>query len=105
MQYLAGSFFNRHAVTFHTSLYFQLQLLVGIRFQVSFTPLPGCFSPFPLGTMRYRSLTVFSLGPWAARIQTEFLVLRSTWDWVSEGPGFRLRGFHALRLAFPTRFD
>ena len=55
--------------------------------------------------MRYRSLTVFSLGPWAARIQTEFLVLRSTWDWVSEGPGFRLRGFHALRLAFPTRFD
>ncbi len=28
---------------------------VGVRFQVSFTPLPGCFSPFPRGT---RSLSV-----------------------------------------------
>ncbi len=27
-----------------------LRLLVGIRFQVSFTPLSGCFSPFPRGT-------------------------------------------------------
>jgi len=27
-----------------------LRLLVGIRFQVSFTPLLGCFSPFPHGT-------------------------------------------------------
>ena len=27
-----------------------LRLLVGIRFQVSFTPLSGCFSPFPHGT-------------------------------------------------------
>lgn len=66
----------------------KLPLLVSTRFQVCFTPRQGCFSPFPLGTMRYRSLTVFSLGPWAARIQTEFLVLRSTWDWVSRGIGF-----------------
>ena len=29
--------------------------------------------------MRYRSLTVFSLGPWSARLQPKFLVLRSTW--------------------------
>ena len=28
----------------------RLRLLVGIRFQVSFTPLSGCFSPFPHGT-------------------------------------------------------
>ena len=28
----------------------ELRLLVGIRFQVSFTPLSGCFSPFPHGT-------------------------------------------------------
>ena len=28
---------------------------VGVRFQVSFTPLAGCFSPFPRGT---RSLSV-----------------------------------------------
>ena len=31
------------------------RLLVGIRFQVSFTPLAGCFSPFPHGT---RALSV-----------------------------------------------
>ena len=28
----------------------ELQLIVGIRFQVLLTPLPGCFSPFPHGT-------------------------------------------------------
>ena len=35
-----------------------LPLLVSIRFQVLFhsTPLPGFFSPFPHGTVRYRSL-------------------------------------------------
>ncbi len=27
-----------------------LRLLVGMRFQVYFTPRQGCFSPFPLGT-------------------------------------------------------
>ena len=27
-----------------------LSLLVSVRFQVLFTPLPGCFSPFPHGT-------------------------------------------------------
>ena len=32
-----------------------LLLIVGIRFQVLFTPLPGFFSPFPHGTNRYRS--------------------------------------------------
>src|SRR3954454_18706816 len=31
-------------------MYRPLRLLVGIRFQVSFTPLSGCFSPFPHGT-------------------------------------------------------
>lgn len=56
-----------------------LHLLVGTRFQVCFTPRRGCFSPFPLGTFLYRSLNVFSLGPWSARIRTEFHVLRITW--------------------------
>ena len=56
-----------------------LRLLVGTRFQVYFTPRQGCFSPFPLGTVLYRSLNVFSLGPWSARIRTEFHVLRITW--------------------------
>lgn len=56
-----------------------LRLLVSTRFQVYFTPRQGCFSPFPLGTVLYRSLNVFSLGPWSARIRTEFHVLRTTW--------------------------
>ena len=43
-----------------------------------FTPLPGCFSPFPHGTLLYRSSDIFSLGPWSALIQTEFHVLRLT---------------------------
>ena len=55
-----------------------LRSLVGTRVQVSFTPRQGCFSPFPLGTLRYRSSDIFSLGPWSARIQPEFLVLRPT---------------------------
>ena len=33
-------------------------------------PSPGCFSPFPHGTVRYRSLCVARLGQWAARLQT-----------------------------------
>ncbi len=60
---------------------------MGTRFQVYFTPRQGFFSPFPLGTMRYRSLMVFSLGPWSARIQPEFRVLRLTWD---AHPGSRM---------------
>ena len=55
-----------------------LRSLVGIRVQVSFTPLPGCFSPFPHGTLLYRSSDIFSLGPWSALLQTEFHVLRPT---------------------------
>jgi hypothetical protein len=45
---------NRNSLTHYTkgtpSPYLRLRLLVGIRFQVSFTPLSGCFSPFPHGT-------------------------------------------------------
>ena len=37
-------------------------------------PSPGFFSPFPHGTVRYRSLHVFSLGQWAAQLQTRLLV-------------------------------
>ena len=55
-----------------------LRSLVSIRIQVSFTPLPGCFSPFPHGTLLYRSSVIFSLGPWSALLQTEFHVLRPT---------------------------
>jgi hypothetical protein len=45
---------NGNSLTHYTkgtpSLQKELRLLVGIRFQVSFTPLSGCFSPFPHGT-------------------------------------------------------
>jgi hypothetical protein len=41
-------------------------------------PSPGCFSPFPHGTVRYRSRLVGSLGPWAARLPTRLLVSRGT---------------------------
>ncbi len=47
-------------------------------FRSFFTPLPGCFSPFPHGTLRYRSSGVFSLGRWSSRIQAGFLVPRPT---------------------------
>src|SRR3712207_3761108 len=71
---LAGSFFNRHAVTARTLL----RLLVGARFQDLCIPLPGCFSPFPHGTVRYRSSRVFSLGGWSPRLPAGFLVPRGT---------------------------
>ena len=71
---LAGSFFNRHAVTAVTLL----RLLVGARFQGLCIPLPGCFSPFPHGTVRYRSSRVFSLGGWSPRLPAGFLVPRGT---------------------------
>ncbi len=45
---------------------------------VSFTPLPGCFSPFPRGTLRYRSTQVFSLGEWSPLLPTGSLVPRGT---------------------------
>jgi hypothetical protein len=56
-----------------------LRRIAGARFQALFhSPLPGCFSPFPRGTLRYRSCRVFSLGTWSSRFPTEFHVLRRT---------------------------
>ena len=49
-------------------------------------PSPGCFSPFPHGTVRYRSRPVGCLGPWSAQLPTGFHVSRGTRD-----------GCHALR--------
>jgi hypothetical protein len=43
-------------------------------------PSPGCFSPFPHGTVRYRSRPVGCLGPWAAQLPTGLLVPRGTRD-------------------------
>jgi hypothetical protein len=56
-----------------------LQLLVGIRFQVYFTPLIGVLFTFP---SRYLftigQLGVLSLGGWSPHVQTEFHVFRPT---------------------------
>ncbi len=41
-------------------------------------PSPGYFSPFPHGTVRYRSHLVGSLGPWSAPLPTRFRESRGT---------------------------
>src|SRR5437016_9304859 len=43
-----------------------------------FTPRLGFFSPFPHGTLHYRSPRVFSLTLWSARIPPRFRVSRGT---------------------------
>ena len=73
-QRLAGSFYKRHAVT--TESCSDCSWAHGFRY--CFTPLPGCFSPFPHGTMRYRSISVFCLGGWSPLLPTGFLVSRGT---------------------------
>ena len=55
-----------------------LRLLVGIRFQVLFTPLPRFFSPFPHGTSSIGRPAVFRLGWWSTLLPTGFLVPRGT---------------------------
>jgi hypothetical protein len=48
-----------------------LRRIAGARFQALFhSPLPGCFSPFPRGTLRYRSGRVLSLGAWSPQLPT-----------------------------------
>ena len=78
-----------------------LRLLVGIRFQVSFTPLVGVLFTFP---SRYWFAIgrqgVLRLGGWSPHVRTGFHVSRPT-----RGPLTRLpvRGCHPLWPAFPDR--
>jgi hypothetical protein len=78
-----------------------LRLLVGVRFQVCFTPLVGVLFTFP---SRYWCAIgrqgVFRLGGWSPHVRTGFHVPRPT-----RGPNcsIRLRGCHPLRPAFPGR--
>jgi hypothetical protein len=96
---------NRNSLTHYTkgtpSRQLPLRLLVGIRFQVSFTPLVGVLFTFP---SRYSSTIghqgVFRLGGWSPHLQTGFHVSRLTQG--STG-GFRIRGCHPLRPAVPGR--
>jgi hypothetical protein len=48
-------------------------------FRLSFTPLPGGFSPFPHGTLRYRGSVAWSLGWWATQLPARVLVPGGTW--------------------------
>ena len=83
----------------HPSSRTGLRLLVGVRFQVSFTPLVGVLFTFP---SRYWCTIgrqgVFRLGGWSPHVQTGFHVPRPT-----QGPcrTLRLRGCHPLRRTFP----
>ena len=57
----------------------RLRRTAGARFQVLFhSPQPGCFSPFPRGTLRYRSCRVFSLGTWSPPLPAALRVRRGT---------------------------
>ena len=80
-----------------------LRLLVGIRFQVLFTPLPRFFSPFPHGTSSIGRPVVFRLGWWSTLLPTGFLVPRGTL-----GPSplaiFSRTGVSPSALRFPKRF-
>ena len=63
-------------------------------------PSPGCFSPFPHGTLRYRSNWIFSLGTWTPLLPTALacaVVLRIP---VGASP-FRIRDCHPLWSNFP----
>jgi hypothetical protein len=78
-----------------------LRLLVGIRFQVSFTPLVGVLFTFPsryLCTIGRQG--VFRLGGWSPHVQTGFHVPRPT---QGSPKALRLRGCHPLWPAFPDR--
>ena len=57
-------------------------------------PSPGYFSPFPHGTLRYRWVTVLSLGGWAPQLPAGFLVSRGTRVAAAEG-----------HVRFPTGFS
>ncbi len=80
-----------------------LRLLVGTQFQVSFTPLPGCFSPFPHGTgCAIGRQVVFSLGGWSPPDSRGIpRVPRYSGSQPLLRVAFRLRGSHPLRPAFP----
>jgi hypothetical protein len=76
-----------------------LRLLVGVRFQVCFTPLVGVLFTFP---SRYWCAIgrqgVFRLGGWSPHVRAGFHVPRPTRG--STG-ALRLRGCHPLRRAVP----
>jgi hypothetical protein len=67
-------------------------------------PSPGCFSPFPHGTVRYRSLRVSSLGKWAPQLHTGLLVSGATQAPILGQRVCLLPGCHGLWRRFPDVF-
>src|SRR6266511_3826619 len=67
-------------------------------------PSPGCFSPFPHGTLRYRSLRVCSLGRWAPPLHAGLLVSGATQEPRVVRGGRLVLGCHGLWRRFPDVF-
>ena len=67
-------------------------------------PSPGCFSPFPHGTVRYRSLRVSSLGEWAPQLHTGFHVSGATQEPLRPTSACARPGCHGLWRRFPDVF-
>lgn len=67
-------------------------------------PSPGYFSPFPHGTVRYRSLRVCSLGRWAPQLHAGFLVSGATQEPNVVVRTCLLPGCHGLWRRFPGVF-
>ncbi len=96
---------NRNSLTHYTkgtpSPHKRLRLLVGIRFQVYFTPLVGVLFTFPsryLFTIGHQG--VFRLGGWSPHVQTGFHVPRPTQGSLK---ALRIRDYHPLWPTFPDR--
>ena len=89
---VVGSLGKRNAVT---PLARGSNSLFASHFRDYFIPLSGCFSPFPHGTIRYRSLCLFSLGWWSTRIRAGLHVS----DRTQESSAVRSRfGYWALTV-------
>lgn len=73
-------------------------------FRHSFTPLPGYFSPFPHGTLHYRSPDLFRLTRRSWQIHTSLHETRATRvRHPNTINNLHLRDSHPLRSAFPHR--
>ena len=68
-------------------------------------PSPGCFSPFPHGTVRYRSLGVACLGEWAPQLHTTLPVCGATQEQRAASLAIHLPGCHGLWRSVPNCFD
>jgi hypothetical protein len=73
-------------------------------FRHSFTPLPGYFSPFPHGTLHYRSPNLFRLTRRSWQIHTRLHESRTTREHhPNTAVILHLRDSHPLRSTIPSR--